>query len=213
WTHFIDPETGEIVKTIALRPYYWFQSFAIFPDKHDAVITLDEINIGTAEPDRVIDLNDFVSDKDNIDANIKLSVVEMPANVHALAAGEADAPAVITLEGKNLTVSPKAEGQHFFTLAAESNGRTVSKTVTVNVTQGVSGINSSELSGESVVCDGQRVTITGFNGHDFVVYDLNGLQLASFHVDADNFIFDFGMHSGVYIVSSDNGLSTKVLIK
>ena len=55
--------------------------------------------------------------------------------------------------------------------------------------------------------------MTGFNGHSFRIYDIAGRQVTSFDVDADDYVFDFGSHGGVYVVASDNGLCTKVFIK
>lgn len=211
WTHFINPETGEILRTIALRPYYWFQSFAIFPDKHDATIDLDDISIDVMDNDKVIDLSALVSDEDNIDANIRLSLVDTPDVLSDETVS--DAHAAVTLDGKALTISPKSAGQHYFTLAAESNGRTVSKTVTVNVSDVLTGIDTVAGVSGSVKCDGQRIFVTGFNGHSFRIYDIAGRQVTSFDVDADDYVFDFGSHGGVYVVASDNGLCTKVFIK
>ncbi|MDE6269683.1 MAG: DUF5074 domain-containing protein, partial [Muribaculaceae bacterium] len=133
WTHFINPETGEILRTIALRPYYWFQAFAIFPDKHDAVIDLDRVNMVLKDGEKVIDLSELVSDADNVDANIKLYLVDQPATMAETEETEEEAPSTVALDGRTLTITPNHTGQHFFTLAAESNGRTVSKTVEVNV--------------------------------------------------------------------------------
>lgn len=211
WTHFIDPETGEIVRTIALRPYYWFQAFAIFPDKHDAVIGLDDIEMDMSDVDKVIDLSELVSDADNIDSNIKLSLYDAPA----LVAGDngSDAHAAVDLAGKTLTISPKSVGKHYFTLAAESNGRTVSKTIAVNVSDIASGVSAVGCDSRSVVCDGQRIAVNGFDGQNFNIYDMTGRLVASFHVDGDGYIFDFGRHKGVYIVKSDNNFITKVIIR
>lgn len=211
WTHFVNPDNGKIVRTIALRPYYWFQAFAIFPDKFDAVINLDDIDIDVADEDKVIDMSELVSDADNIDSNIKLSLYDLPA---VLAQdGDPEAHAAVSLDGKSLTISPKSVGKHYFTLAAESNGRVVSKTVAVNVGDISSGVNHVTDGARSVVCDGQRIFVSGFDGHDFSVYDMAGHLVASFHVDSDKYVFDFGSHSGVYIVNSDENFSTKVIIR
>lgn len=211
WTHFINPETGEIVRTIALRPYYWFQAFAIFPDKHDAVIGLDDLEVDMSDVDKVIDLSGLVSDADNIDSNIKLALYDASAMV---AQSEGSAPhAAVSLDGKTLTINPKSVGKHYFTLAAESNGRTVSRTVAVNVGDISSGVNAVTDDSRSVVCDGRRLSVTGFDGHGFDIYDMAGRMVTSFNVDSDSFVFDFGRHSGVYVVKSDNNFIAKVIIR
>lgn len=211
WTHFVNPETGEIIRTIALRPYYWFQAFAVFPDKHDAIIDLDNINVNVNDEDMIIDLTELVSDADNINANIRLSLLEQPA----LFASESNEEphAAVSLNGNTLTVSPKSIGTHYFTLAAESNGRTVSKTVAVNVGNVNTGVGDVYGDNRSVVCDGQRIYINGFPGQTFRIYDINGRVLNTFRVDSASYIFDFGSHLGVFIVANDNNFSTKVIIR
>lgn len=211
WTHFINPETGEILRSIALRPYYWFQSFAIFPDKYDAAINVDDITMDVSDGDLTLDLSEYVADADNIDANIKLSLLDTPA---AMAEEDPAAKhASVSLDGSKLTISPISAGTHYFTLAAESNGRTVSKTVAVNIGDTVTGIDAIYGDGGSITCDGQRIFIAGFNGHDFNIFDVAGRKVASFGVDSDEYVFDFGSHKGVYIVTSDTNISTKVIIR
>ncbi len=212
WTHFVDPATGEIVRTIALRPYYWFQAFAIFPDKHDAVLDLDDIEIDVSEGDRVIDLASLVTDEDNVDANILLSLQAAPALLSADATAEV-AHAEVALEGKTLTVSPKSAGDHYFTLVAQSNGRTVSKTVAVHVGDVLTGIGAVASGRGSITCDGKRIRISGFTGHLFRIHDVAGRMVAEFAVDCDDYVFDFGSHDGIYVVSSDSNVSTKVVIR
>ncbi len=211
WIHFIDPETGEILRTIALRPYYWFQSFAIFPDKHDAVIDLETVEINVHDGDTVIDLSDLVSDADNIDANIKLSLAGQP---EALSSDQDSTPhAHISLEGNSLTLSPVSAGSEVFTLAAESNGRTISKTVTINVSDIISGISDTGKAAKSITCDGRRVVIKGCMGDTFNIHDIAGQLITTFNVDSENYIFDFGSHCGVFVISSPDNINTKVQIR
>ena len=211
WTHFINPENGEILRTIALRPYYWFQAFAIFPDKHDAVINLENVVMDVSDDEKVIELSELVSDADNIDANIKLSLLDEPS-VFADDAAVAT-HATVSLDGSKLTISPVSAGEHNFALAAESNGRVVSKTVSVKVGDASAGIVGTADNSRSVICDGQRVIINGFDGCDFDIFDIGGRKVASFHVDSDVYVFDFGAHSGVYAVASGHEFATKVIIR
>ncbi len=211
WTHFINPETGEIVRTIALRPYYWFQAFAVFPDKHSAVINLENINLDVNDGETVIDLTEYVSDADNIDSNIKLSLVGQPSFSYS---ATAETPhAAVTLSGKTLTVSPLSAGTHYFTLAAESNGRTVSKSVTVNIGDISTGLSEVASLNRSVTCDGERIFVRGFSGENLSVYDVAGRMIHSFVVDSDSYLFDFGQHHGIYVIRTESNFSTKVIIK
>ncbi|MDE7179579.1 MAG: DUF5074 domain-containing protein [Muribaculaceae bacterium] len=210
WTHFVNPETAEIVRTIALRPYYWFQSFAIFPDKYDVVIDLEEIAVNTTDGEKVLDLSEIISDRDNIDNNIKISLLDTPI---MLDDNNDEPSAEVSLTGKQLKVIPHSIGSHFFTLAAESNGRMISKTVEVKVSDVSTGINDVTSESKSITCDGQRIYISGFNGKSFTVYDVAGRMVNSFRVDAERYVFDFGGHQGIYILKSDSNFSSKVIIK
>lgn len=210
WTHFINPSTGEILRTIALRPYYWFQSFAIFPDKFDAVINLENLDVNVKDEEMNIDLSTLVSDPDNIDTNIKLSLVDQPS----LLAYSADIPhATVKLEGKKLSIIPNTSGTHYFTLAAESNGRQVSKTLAVNVKDFETSVDNVVTENSSVSCNGRRIFIDGFNGQILNIYDVSGNHISSIYVDSDKYVFDFGDHAGIFIICSDKNFSTKVFIR
>ncbi|MDE5551594.1 MAG: T9SS type A sorting domain-containing protein, partial [Muribaculaceae bacterium] len=130
-----------------------------------------------------------------------------------LAAGdEEESHAEVKLDGKKLQITPKSEGSHYFTLMAQSNGRTVTKTAHVKV--GITtGIDNTAVASKSIDCDGQRLYITGFNGEIITVYTIDGQTLTSFGVDEDNYIFDFGGHTGMYILKSESNYSTKVIIR
>ena len=79
WLHFVDGTSAEITRTFKLTPYYWFQSLPILPDKHDAVIGLEDMNLLISDGAAEIDLSELVTDEDNINANIRLSLVDTPA--------------------------------------------------------------------------------------------------------------------------------------
>lgn len=146
-----------------------------------------------------------------IEINIKISLLDTPK---ALARNEGTKTnATITLKDKQLTVVPQSAGIHTFTLAAESNGRVVSKTVTVNVSDRLSGINNIDYTPQSIICDGKRIYVNGFNGDNFTIYDLAGRSVASFPVDADRYILDFGGHQGIFVLKAGSNFSTKVIIK
>ncbi len=207
WTHFVKPETGEIVRTIALRPYYWFQAFAIFPDKYAPVIALEDFSLDIPDGEKVIDLSELVCDEDNIDSNIILTLLDAQVDAY----GENHAG--VRLEGKTLTLTPKTVGNHYFTLEAQSNGRTVSKTITVKVTDTSTGIAPVSGMEGKISCDGKRLYLTGFGGRDFRIFDVAGQQVAGFRVDSDNYTFDFGAHDGIYVVNSGADVNVKVMIR
>ncbi len=210
WIHFIDPAAGTIKRTIEMRPYYWFPCFALFPDKYDAEISLDEVTAEYTEGIKAIDLSEYVSDRDNIDANIRLTLLDEPA----LAAG-IEAPATcadVTLEGRTLTVSPKSAGSRQFTLAAESNGRTVSKTVNVTVTDLRTGIKAPKADNGSISCDGRRTYFRNLDSTEFSLYGTNGNEITRFIVDSEYYVAEFALTDGIYILRGSNGMTAKIVL-
>lgn len=211
WLHFVDGTSAELTRTFKLNPYYWFQSLPILPDKYDAVIDLEDILLPLGDGEKEIDLSELVSDEDNIDANIRLSLLDTPM----MLTDDEVAPemvADVALDGKKLTISPKAGGERSFTLAAQSNGRTVTKNINVKVDV-VTGIGSTAENAGTVKCDGTRIYINGFAGHNLRVYGVTGQQVATIDVDSDDYILDFGSTPGVYILTFDTNLSKKVVIR
>lgn len=201
WIHFADGTSGEITRTIQLEPYYWFQSLPIFPDKHDAVIDLDDISLHTDDDDLIVDLTDVVTDADNIDYNIAVSLL-----------GNEGECASVSLDGRTLTVSPKATGTQTFTLAAESNGRTVSKDVKVNVSDITTGVSLTEAKG-GISCDGTRITFCGMNGADIDIFDINGRRIMTIAVDEDYFTAVPGLAKGIYVLRASDGTAAKIAIE
>lgn len=208
WIHFIDSQTGAIKRTINMRPYYWFPCFALFPDKYDAEIGLEDITLGKSEGEKVIDLAEVVSDRDNIDAHIRLSLVEEPAAPREATAVCAD----VNLEGKTLTVAPLAPGSRQITLAAESNGRSVSKTISVTVTDASTGIDNAGEIAKGIACDGRRIYLTGLSGVEFSLYDLNGVELNRFVADEDHFVAEFAVARGIYLLKGSDGSNAKIIL-
>ena len=141
------------------------------------------------------------------------SVCGSPTNT--LPEGEEPADKVIdvTLEGRKLTVTPLAAGTGCFTLVAESNGRVSSKTLTVNVTDESSSIDKAAADHRSITCNGRRIEILGFAGDQFRIFDMTGRMVTSFDVDTDRYLFDFGSHTGIYVVSSESGINAKAIIR
>ena len=203
WIHFVDGDNGEISGTIKLNPYYWFQSLPIFPDKYEAEINIDNIAMAVNDTPLEIDLTELVTDRDNIDSNIRLSLDTMAEN-----AGVAD----MTLNGNVLTVAPRAKGQTSLTVNAESNGRLSSKTVTVSVGDINTGIDSVNA-GSAISFRSGRLYIDGYRGTAFSICNTAGIELVRFVADSDSFVLDFGAHSGVFIVRGDNGVAAKIAVR
>lgn len=211
WIHFVDGTTGKITNTIKLNPYYWFQSLPILPDKHDVEFSLEDISIKEGEEDLVIDLSEAVTDKDNIDSNIRLSIQEPVSTLSR--APETEDCAEIKLEGKTLTVSPKVAGNKSFVLAAESNGRMNTKkvNVSVDVSTGIAGLDAD--SAKSVVCNGSDIIFSGFDGETFEFYSLVGDKVLVINVDESQYVARTALPSGVYVLHGSDGTVAKIVIR
>ena len=203
WTHFVDPETGEIMKTIELEPYYWFQSVPIFPDKEDARLAEDFRGISIVVDDEssmpdastTLDLRDVVSDPDNNDHIIIYTLPEVSAQ-----AEDEEATVNLSLENGRLTVKPTGYGHATALVNATSNGRTVTLSIPVDIVKnsstGIDGINT----GRSIRFADNRLIIKGCSGESFSLYDTTGLELNRFTVDSDDFRAAFNLKPGVYVL-------------
>lgn len=208
WIHFVDPKTGSLKRTIALEPYYWFQSLVLFPDNHNTEINLEDFEISIYDDPAEFDLGRLATDRDNIDRNIQFSLVDGPATQ-----ADETAAAAVSLEGKKLVVTPQAKGQHTFMLAAQSNGRTVNKTIAVNVTDTALGVADPAESTRSITVHGNSIVFKGYNGAKFGVYTTDGRLKTRIAVDSDVYEARFGYAPGIYIVAGEEGETAKLVIK
>ncbi|MCM1110989.1 MAG: DUF5074 domain-containing protein [Clostridium sp.] len=196
WTHWVDAATGEFVRTEYLRPYYWFQALPIFPDKYAAEFdeTLAE-GVTMMDMDEPVDVNlaSKVSDCDNIDANIALTVETSGSDI-----------AEYEFDGQTLTVKPLKGGLDNVVVTAESNGvqSTFNLPVTVNVTVGVETTAAESSTIEPI--GNRRVRFVGFSGERAGVYDTNGRLMIEFDVDDDDFVVALDLEPAVYMVRTDN---------
>lgn len=208
WTHFIDAETGEITRTIELRPYYWFQAMPIFPDVYEA--EMEDIDDITLKPgDEPLELTLNVTDRDNHDANIRISLVDGGGATRAEAA---EAPVEVALEGNKLTITPKALGSHTIGIALESNGRVSTHAINVTVSDqtGIDAVGASEA---SIASRGNAIIVRGCAGSSFSVCDVTGTVADTFTAESDVFVRETSLAAGVYIVVADNGLTKKIIIR
>ena len=210
WLHFVDCKTGDIVKTIKLKDYYWFPSMPIFPDKYAPEFSdLPEVSVDLAKDGDIftIDLKDYVTDKDNIDAAIRLSIV----GGDAVAADNTVSDKSLvnaTLENGVLTITPLIAGHGNLNVKAESNGKTTMVSIPYAVEDSASGIHNADgAAGTLSVCD-NIVTVKNMAGTTFAVYDMAGRVVGAFVADSDCARVALTLPSGVYVVASTNGSHT-----
>lgn len=208
WVHYVDGKTQQITRTFKLNPYYWFQSLPIFPDKHDAEFTMGDINLSSSKEEKTYNLAEFVNDRDSHNANIRFSLDNAVEVAGAPAAEVAD----VSLEGKTLKVAPRRNGEKYFNLNVESNGKVVTKTVKVKV-DGLSGITDNISESGHISCDGKTLSISGYNCATFAIYDVNGRRLVEFTADSDDYRAQFGFAKGIYILHGDSNVSYKFILK
>lgn len=210
WLHFVDCKTGDIVKTIKLKDYYWFPSMPIFPDKYAPEFSdLPEVSVDLAKDGDIftIDLKDYVTDKDNIDAAIRLSIV----GGDAVAADNTVSDKRLvnaTLENGVLTITPLIAGHGNLNVKAESNGKTTTVSIPYAVEDSASGIHNVDgAAGTLSVCD-NIVTVKNMAGTTFAVYDMAGRVVGAFVADSDCARVALTLPSGVYVVASTSGSHT-----
>lgn len=212
WIYFINGTTGEIEECQELKKYFWFPSIPIFPDKHDPEITLQTISAPVIGEPVDIDLSEYLTDRDNIDRNIKVSLVDTPASV---AEENALPSARYELTGKTLTVIPVSAGNHSVTLRAESNGKTVEKTIPVSLGT-TTGLGDVAIARGTISVSGNNVTVNGYDGYTFEVYTVNGNLLTTFVSTAVSTTATIDAPAGVYILRATDGndtFSSKLVLK
>ena len=219
WLHFVDCASGEIAKTIRLKDYYWFPAIPVFPDKFAPEFEeLDniELDLVNDKDGKAIDIN--VSDRDNMDIAIRLSIVEADpieaTDDSQFNSNEVDPVVEVTLDDNRLKIVPLKEGNGEIALKAESNGVATYLSIPVTVSDITTGVNA--ISGEDAIMSvtGHRFHAVGFNGHTMRIYSTNGTLAAEFDVIDDDFSIDLPLATGFYIIADVNSERTlKCFIK
>lgn len=211
WTHFIDAQTGEFLRTVELRPYYWFQAHAIFPDAFDPEVEdIDDITLNIDDDPLEISVN--ATDRDNNDANIRYSLIH--ANGALGCESDAKSPVVdVAIDGNKLTVTPQSAGRHTIALAVESNGKVVNHAINVEVLDKTSGLDLDPDSGRRIFVGDNAIHIQGYAGVNFQIVNIAGQVVDEFCAADSLFLHPADIAPGVYLLVSDNGISKKIIIK
>lgn len=212
WIYFINGTTGEIEKVQEMKRYFWFPAIPIFPDKYDVEINLDEINLKSIGEYEDIDLTEFISDPDNIDRNIKIVAEEVEEVPEARSAEVNNGLSFEMVGAKTLRIKCNDMAMHQLKLTAESNGRQVSRIIPVSysVNTGISSILGMTT---SIEVSGNKIMLTGYEGHCFDIYSLDGTNISRFKAESNNFNYTLNKAPGIYILKSDSGKASKIIIK
>lgn len=203
--HFIDATTGEVKSRIKLPEYWWFPAMPIFPDKHNPVVNLDEVNLSINDEPIVIDLNEYLDDPDNFNKNISVTIAD---DVAARSTSVCEA----TLDGRTLTIAPKTSGDQTLALALESNGRVVNHEIAVSV-KSTSQIENTIVNHGQISCDGTTIYLTNMSGTIATLYTLNGIAVTSISADSDYTEITPSVPAGIYVLRANNGKTAKIIIK
>ncbi len=207
WTHFIDAETGETMRTVELKPYYWFQAVPIFPDAYGPEMEdVDPVTIDIN--DKPVELQLRATDRDNNDANIHFSLASAPAT----RAGDADPAAVASLDGDVLTITPVKTGTATIGVNVESNGKTARHAIAVTVSDNTTAV-SDVVSSPKVYTQGRELIAIGCAGTGFTIINMAGEAVDTFTAASDRFTRALTLPAGVYVVLSDAGLAKKIIVK
>lgn len=122
---------GEMVAEYAMESNYWFPSIPIFPDNAAPVIRGDETLSIPEDTHRVVNLSDFATDDDNIEAAIVKTIKSISDK------SVVDASIV----NGDLIIVPLKKGTATVTIQANSNGQLAEGDIVVEVT-GTSGISA-----------------------------------------------------------------------
>ena len=172
----------------------------IFPDKYAPEFgDIEPIDIryieGQTPEAKTIDLTDLVTDRDNIAANIRLSIVSEESDIYEA-----------SLDGKTLTVTAKPGqfGMESITLKAESNGVVTTVDIPVNI-ELISGVDNAYTDNGIITVSGHTVRILNMEGTDFMVYDMNGRAVSAFSANSNDARVRLTVPDGIYIICSADG--------
>lgn len=177
WYYFVNGTTGEELKNYALTPYYWFPAMPVNPDRAEVVADIDKIDLDNYDDPKTVDLTGHFTDADDVDSEIALSIV--PANDTQL-----EDIADVTIEGKQLTITPKTFGDAPLRLRSVSRGHVAYHDIAIKI---------AKVGVDDVAVDANDAAVE--------YYNLQGVR-----VDADN------LTPGVYVRRQGNK-AVKVIIK
>lgn len=205
WIHLVDGRSGVIEKTIALKPYYWFQALPIFPDKYLPEVDLPtDVVLQEGGEAFSIELAGRLTDRDNLAYNIKPTLAD---------AGDGQIVSA-RLENGRLIIAPVGEGSTDVVMSVESNGRVVAHTLNVRVDE-VTGIAGADVSRRLVAEHGVLV-VEGYNGWTFTVYDAAGRLCSRFVAEGTAGRYALPATQGVYVLRGTDGkamVSQKLIVR
>lgn len=199
WIHVVDGTTGEMLQSTKLEEAYWFPELPVFPDKYaPEAVGLDALSLNADGETAEIDLGEKLIDRDNLAFNIGCTLAS---------AGNAEV-ADVTLDGRTLSIAPKAKGETTVTLRLESNGVETLHDLLVKV-EGTSGIGAAE-GGRDIRVAAGAVEFSGYAGWTFTLYNASGQAAATFRIDSERCSRRVEGLRGVCLLKGTNGSESTV---
>ena len=211
---FIDPthvltrlsNKGEELQQYSMIENFWFPAMPVFPDNEPPVIAEIEKIRNNYTP-FIIPLSDIVTDADNMEAAIVKSIVSI-SNEDILSAN---------ITNGNLSVTPKGvEGDADITIKFNSNGKVAQSTISINLSPGNPDKIDSEQVLRSAYYNDRQLYINNCDAFNFTLYNMNGQNIETFHVNSNTFSIPVNKPNGIYILKGSNGkdnIILKVIIK
>ncbi len=201
WVHMVNTSTGAVENTIVMKndegeDYYWFPAIPVFPDVDMPEIVLNDI-IVKEEGSVKFDMDEIVKDADN-----RVAYIEVTSDDDDLFS--------VACDGLGFEITPVGDGMGSLTVKANSNGRVVEKTVTVDVS--LSSVSANMVDAIKVyptIVD-DVLTISGLDDDAVVtVYGLSGTVVAE-QAECNGTLDISSLVQGSYIVKVKSGEIEKI---
>ena len=201
WVHMVNTSTGAVENTIVMKndegeDYYWFPAIPVFPDVDMPEIVLNDI-IVKEEGSVKFDMDEIVKDADN-----RVAYIEVTSDDDDLFS--------VACDGLGFEITPVGDGIGSLTVKANSNGRVVEKTVTVDVS--LSSVSANMVDAIKVyptIVD-DVLTISGLDDDAVVtVYGLSGTVVAE-QAECNGTLDISSLAQGSYIVKVKSGEIEKI---
>lgn len=187
---------GEMLATYPMIKNYWFPALPVFPDNFDPEVK----DIPTINCDKggsyTLKLNDWVSDKDNMNVSIVKTLVENSA------------PTLFSATVKNGKLIIKSlnnkDGVGSVTVRFNSNGKIVDKKIAVKIGIGTDTDNISNDSHNIYMHDNTLFVENCLNYH-VAVYDVYGRKVADMQITSDKYHRNMDLPQGIYIIRASKG--------
>lgn len=134
--YYVDAKTGVLANTIEASQDFPIPAFTLFPDKAPVIKDIDgSITVPVNNAPIQISLQGKITDEDNVDANITVSVISENPEI-----------ATAELKGNTLIITPLQGVSEKTTiiLSAVSNGKIVTKKISLTINRELEGISMEE---------------------------------------------------------------------